>query len=101
MKVFRVWRYVLAPTDEQAAQMRQCAGVVRLVYNLALEQRRARRLSHTPAPQSELGDDPSPENRPGPLRWTRDIAGTVKNVTVTSDPLGWHVSIGCDEPDLF
>ena len=40
MKVFRVWRYVLAPTDEQAAQMRQCAGVVRLVYNLALEQRR-------------------------------------------------------------
>ena len=67
MKVFRVWRYVLASTDEQAAQMRQCAGVVRLVYNLALEQRRARRLSHTPAPQSELGDDPSPENRPGPL----------------------------------
>ena len=42
-----------------------------------------------------------PKIGPVRFRWTRDIAGTVKNVTVTSDPLGWHVSIGCDEPDLF
>ena len=40
MKVFRAYRYRLKPTEEQAAQMRQFSGVVRLVYNLALEQRR-------------------------------------------------------------
>ena len=30
------------------------------------------------------------------FRWTRDIAGAVKNVTVSRDPLGWHVSISCE-----
>jgi len=38
--IFRGYRYKLAPTDSQAALLRQFAGVCRLVYNLALEQRR-------------------------------------------------------------
>lgn len=36
----RAFRYKLAPSAEQDALLRQFAGVVRLVYNLALEQRR-------------------------------------------------------------
>jgi putative transposase len=35
----RAFRYRLEPTAEQAAQLEQFAGVARLVYNLALEQR--------------------------------------------------------------
>jgi len=38
--IHRAFRYKLAPTSEQEALFRQFAGVVRLVYNLALEQRR-------------------------------------------------------------
>jgi putative transposase len=37
----RAFRYKLAPDAGQEAMFRQFAGVVRLVYNLALEQRRA------------------------------------------------------------
>ena len=172
MKGFRAYRYRLKPTEEQAAQMRRFSGVVRLVYNLALEQRRdwwrqyaartgksltyvaqARELTELrrsfdwiaavsqTCQQQALRDldrayanffagrsgYPSPRRRgvndgfrfqgrecrvrrlnrnwgmihlpkigPVRFRWTRDIAGAVKNVTVTRDPLGWHVSIGCD-----
>ena len=38
--ILRGFRYKLAPTAEQAGLFRQFAGVCRLVYNLALEQRR-------------------------------------------------------------
>ncbi|WFU89026.1 transposase [Rhizobium sp. CC1099] len=38
--IHRAFRYQLAPTAEQEVLLRQFAGVVRLVYNLALEQRR-------------------------------------------------------------
>jgi putative transposase len=38
--IHRAFRYRLAPSAEQDALLRQFAGVVRLVYNLALEQRR-------------------------------------------------------------
>ena len=38
--IHRAFRYKLAPSTEQDALLRQFAGVVRLVYNLALEQRR-------------------------------------------------------------
>jgi len=38
--IHRAFRYKLAPSAEQDALLRQFAGVVRLVYNLALEQRR-------------------------------------------------------------
>ena len=38
--IHRAFRYKLAPTPEQEALLRQFAGVCRLVYNLALEQRR-------------------------------------------------------------
>ncbi|MFA1677006.1 helix-turn-helix domain-containing protein, partial [Rhizobium mongolense] len=38
--IHRAFRYKLAPTAEQEVLLRQFAGVVRLVYNLALEQRR-------------------------------------------------------------
>ena len=37
--IHRGFRYRLGPTSEQEAQFRQFAGVCRLVYNLALEQR--------------------------------------------------------------
>ncbi|MFA1626245.1 helix-turn-helix domain-containing protein, partial [Rhizobium mongolense] len=38
--IHRAFRSKLAPTAEQEVLLRQFAGVVRLVYNLALEQRR-------------------------------------------------------------
>lgn len=38
--IFRAFRYKLSPTVEQEVAFRQHAGVCRLVYNLALEQRR-------------------------------------------------------------
>ena len=172
MIVNRAYRYRLKPTDEQAAQMRQFSGVVRLVYNLALEQRRdwwrqyavrtgksltyvaqARELtelrrsfdwiaavSQTSQQQALRDLDrayanffagragyPTPRRRgvndafrflgrecrirrlnrnwgmihlpkigEVRFRWTRDIAGTVKNVTVSRAALGWHVSISCE-----
>ncbi|MBK3404065.1 helix-turn-helix domain-containing protein [Methylorubrum populi] len=37
--ILRGFRYRLDPLPEQEALLRQCAGVCRLVYNLALEQR--------------------------------------------------------------
>src|SRR5690606_5998526 len=40
MDVHRAFRYKLAPTAEQEGLFRQFAGVCRLIYNLALEQRR-------------------------------------------------------------
>jgi|JRYH01.1.fsa_nt_gb putative transposase len=40
MDVHRAFRYKLAPTAEQEVLFRQFAGVCRLIYNLALEQRR-------------------------------------------------------------
>ena len=55
--IHRGLRYRLAPTPEQEAQFRQFAGVCRLVYNLALEQRetwgRRRRIGYL-AQQTEL-----------------------------------------------
>lgn len=41
METIRGYRYRLKPTAEQEAILSQTCGVVRLVYNLALEQRRA------------------------------------------------------------
>ena len=38
--ILRGFRYKLAPTAEQEVLFRQFSGVCRLVYNLALEQRR-------------------------------------------------------------
>lgn len=38
--IHRSFRFRLAPTSEQAEQLQQTAGVIRLVYNLALAQRR-------------------------------------------------------------
>lgn len=170
--ILRGFCYKLAPTNEQAALFRQFAGVCRLVYNLALEQRRdwwrhyqrqigarlgyvaqARELTLLRAEydwiaavsqtcqQQALRDldkaylnffagragYPSPR-RKGindafrfqgrevevarlnrnwghvrlpkigwiRFRWTRAIAGAVKNVTVSLDPQGWHVSFACE-----
>lgn len=39
-EIFRAYRYRLYPTPEQESLFRQFSGVCRLVYNLALEQRR-------------------------------------------------------------
>lgn len=38
--IHRAFRYKLRPTEDQARQFVQFSGVVRLIYNLALEQRR-------------------------------------------------------------
>lgn len=170
--ILRGFRYKLAPTGDQAALFRQFAGVCRLVYNLALEQRRdwwrqfaaqtgsrlnyvaqARELTALRADcdwiaavsqtcqQQALRDldkayanffagragYPSPR-RKGindafrfqgreveferlnrnwgrvrlpkigwvRFRWTRAITGAIKNVTVSHDPLGWHISFACE-----
>ena len=160
-------RFRLYATDEQEALFRQFSGVCRLVYNLALEQRRdwwrpfkentgfgisvssqCRELTTLRAefdwisavsiiPQQQAlrdlekayqnffagrADYPSPRKRgindsfrfsgrdcqflklnakwaavklpkigEVKFRLTRDIPGTVKNVTVSLDALGWHV----------
>jgi putative transposase len=41
--ILRGFRYKLDPTPQQEALFRQFAGVWRLIYNLALEQRRDHR----------------------------------------------------------
>ncbi|MCP4952338.1 MAG: IS200/IS605 family element transposase accessory protein TnpB [Proteobacteria bacterium] len=46
MKIVRHYRYKLKPTAEQERLFSQFAGVCRLVYNLALEQRRTWGKSH-------------------------------------------------------
>lgn len=170
-------RYKLAPTVEQEALFRQFAGVCRLVYNLALEQRRdwwrhyeantASRLNYVTqareltalraqydwieavsqtCQQQALRDldkayanffkgiarYPTPRRkgvndtfrfqgrevevrklngkrsavRLPKIGWvkfrdTRPLRGTVKNVTVTLDALGWHVSFACEIEHAF
>ena len=46
MELVRGYRYRLEPTDAQTEQLAQFCGVCRLVYNLALEQRRKWGRSH-------------------------------------------------------
>jgi len=46
MQITRHFRYKLKPTQEQEQLLREFAGVCRLVYNLALEQRRIWGKSH-------------------------------------------------------
>jgi putative transposase len=170
--ILRGFRYKLAPTAEQEALFRQFAGVCRLIYNLALEQRRdhwrayqrqtgkslgyvaqARELTALRAEynwiaavsqtcqQQALRDldqafasffagrarYPSPRRkgvndsfrfqgreietkrlngkwsavRLPKIGWvkfrdTRPMRGKLKNVTVSLDPLGWHVSFCCE-----
>ena len=170
--ILRGFRYKLAPTPEQETLFKQFSGVCRLVYNLALEQRRdwwrhyerqtgsrlnyvmqARELtalrsqydwiaavSQTCQQQALRDLDkayvnffkgiaryPSPRRRgindafrfqgrevevmPVNARWstvrlpkigwvkfrdTRPLRGTVKNATVSLDPLGWHISFACE-----
>ena len=169
--IHRGFRYKLAPNGEQEALFRQFAGVCRLVYNLALEQRRAfwrqyqrqtgRHLSYVaqardltalraeydwiaavsqtcqqqalrdldqafanffagraryPAPRRKGVNDAfrfqgrEVEVRTLNGKWsavrlpkigwvkfrdTRPLRGTVRNVTVALDALGWHVSFAC------
>src|SRR5271166_5394555 len=170
--ILRGLRFKLQPTAEQESLFRQFSGVCRLVYNLALEQRRdwyrqfqrntGKRLSYVAqareltalraefewiaavsqtAEQQALrdldtafgnffagrADYPRPRkkgerdsfrfqgrecsvtrlNRKWSLvcfpkiglvkfRDTRPIGGTVKNVTVTHEANGWHVSFCCE-----
>lgn len=170
--ILRGFRYKLAPTTEQERLFRQFAGVCRLVYNLALEQRRAwwqqyeretgsklnyvaqaRELTALRAEfdwiaavsqtcqQQALRDldkayvnffkgiarYPSPRKkgindsfrfqgrevetkqlngkwsavRLPKIGWvkfrdTRPMRGTVKNATISLDPLGWHISFACE-----
>ena len=170
--ILRGFRYKLAPTAEQAGLFRQFAGVCRLVYNLALEQRRdwwrhyeretgsrlnyvaqareltalraeydwiatvsqtcqqqalrdldkafvnffAGRASYPSSRKKGINDSFRFQGREVETKrfngkwsavrlpkigWvkfrdTRPMRGTVKNVTVSLDPLGWHVSFACE-----
>ena len=166
MTIARGFRYRLEPSPEQEALFRQFAGVCRLTYNLALEQRatwgREHRLGYVAqaadltklraefdwvravyvsCQQQALRDldrafsnvfagrasFPRPRRRgvddsfrfPGreigtrrlngnwsavrlpkigwvKFRDSRPIRGVVKNVTVSRDPLGWHVAFACE-----
>ncbi|KDM68744.1 RNA-guided endonuclease TnpB family protein [Acidiphilium sp. JA12-A1] len=167
----RAFRYKLKVDAAQDSVFRQYAGVVRLIYNVALEQRSVfwrqhlartgkaisvttqcreltalraeydwiRALHVTPQQQAlrdldkALGnffagraDYPKPRSRREnnafrfqgrevdvetlsrkwarvrlpkigwvKFRLTRPLRGTIKNVTVALDPLGWHVSFAC------
>lgn len=170
--IHRGYRYRLAPSAEQEELFRQFAGVCRLVYNLALEQRRdhsrryervtGKKLNYfaqcreltalradvdwiaavtctcqeqalrdldrafarffsgdakypTPRRRGEhdtfrfKGSEVSTKRLNGKwaavrlpkigwvkFRDTRPMRGTVKNVTVNLDALGWHVSFACE-----
>jgi putative transposase len=170
--ILRGFRYKLAQSAEQEALFRQFTGVCRLIYNLALEQRRdfwrqyqrltgsqlnyiaqARELTalraqydwiaavsqtcqqqalrdldkafsnffkgiaHYPSPRRKnLNDAFRFQGREVEVRklngkwsavrlpkigWvkfrnTRPMRGTIKNVTVTRDALGWHISFACE-----
>lgn len=171
-KIRRGYKFKLRTTDEQAAMLSQHAGVCRLVYNLALEQRRdhhrqyrattgkhisygsqaaeltalraefdwIRAVTQT-AQQQALRDldrayqnffagvasYPTPRKRgvndsfrfqgreatfrrlnkswglvklpkigEVRFRWTRGIPGKLKNVTISLDPLGWHISFSTE-----
>jgi len=170
--IHRGFKFKLSPTPGQGSQFRQFSGVCRLVYNLALEQRRdwwrhfrsatgqhlnyaaqCRELTKLRAEfdwiasvtqtcqQQALRDldkayanffagragYPSPRKRGDNdafrfqarecetkrinARWsavrlpkigwvkfrdTRPLQGTVKNVTVSQDAIGWHVSFACE-----
>lgn len=172
MRMLRGFRYKLDPTPEQEALFRQFAGVCRLVYNLALEQRRdwsrhyerktGRKLNYVaqareltalraefdwiaavsqtcqqqalrdldkafanffagraryPTPRRKGVNDAfrfqgrEVETKRLNGRWsavrlpkigwvkfrdTRPTRGIVKNVTVSLDALGWHVSFACE-----
>lgn len=172
MITHRGLKFKISPTVEQESLFRRYAGVVRLVYNLALEQRRdwwrqyrantgqtinyvsqSREIKHlrsefdwiASVPQNCLqqaindaesvfrnffagrGGYPTPRKKGAHdsfrfsgrychfrrlnkswgavrlpkigevhFRWTRDIPGRVLNVTVSRDPLGWHISFGCE-----
>ena len=172
MIINRGYRFLLKPTAAQERQFRLFSGVCRLIYNLALEQRRdfhrqfrrstgnaisygsqareltelraqydwIRAVSQT-AQQQALRDLDTAFRRffegvaeyPRPrrkgvndafrfqgrevsvsrlnrswgsvrlpkigavrFRWTREVPNTVKNVTVSRDVLGWHVSFSAE-----
>lgn len=172
MKISRGYRFKLDPTPEQVDAFARHAGVCRVVYNLALEQRRdhyrqfreatgwsisfasqcrelrllraefdwIRDVTATCQEQALRDLDRAFQNffsgrssypqfrRRGindsfrckgretafrrlnrswgavklpkigevRFRWTRDIPGTVKNATVSLDPLGWHISFSTE-----
>lgn len=173
MKIYRGYRFLLRPTDVQMALMEQHARVCRMIFNLALEQRRdhyrqfrramgknisyisqaaeltelraefdwIRAVSQTAQQQalrdldrayqnffSGIADYPSfrrkfvnesfrfqgrevtfrrlnrswgmvklPRIGEVRFRWTRDIPGKLKNVTVGLDALGWNVSFATEQ----
>ncbi|WP_417255283.1 RNA-guided endonuclease InsQ/TnpB family protein [Celeribacter sp.] len=118
----RGYRYKLKPTPAQERLFAQSAGVCRLIYNLALEQRR----DHWRAFKRQTGSSisyPSPrkkgrndtfrfqgrevrvrklngawsEVRLPKIGWvrfrdTRPLRGKVNNATISLAPNGWHVS---------
>lgn len=168
MKIHRGYKFLLSPTPAQRDAFAAHAGVCRLIYNLALEQRRDHHqqfkratgfgisfasqcreltqiraefdwiaavtqtaqeqalrdldrayqnffagISAYPTPRKKGVNDSFrfrgrevtfrrlnkswglvrlPKIGNVRFRWTRDIPGTLKNVTVSLDAIGWHVS---------
>ncbi len=177
MKISRGYRFKLRPTEEQAQLLFQHVGVCRLVYNLALEQRRdhhrqfraatgkhisygsqaaeltalraefdwIRAVTQTAQQQALRDLDRAYQNffsgiaaYPTPrkkgvndsfrfqgrevafrrlnkswglaklpkigevrFRWTRDIPGKLKNVTISLDPIGWHISFATEREEVI
>ena len=175
MKISRGYKFKLDPTDAQAKAFARNVGVCRVVYNLALEQRRdhyrqfrratgfgisfasqCRELTELraevdwiaegslTAQQQALRDlataysnffagraDYPTFRRKGinesfryqgrevafrrlnkswgvaklpkigevRFRWTREIPGKLKNVTISLDPLGWHISFATEREE--
>jgi putative transposase len=173
MKINRGYRFKLDPTAAQTAALEQHARVCRMVYNLAVEQRRdhhrqfrratGKHISYTSQAAeltelraefdwiravtqtcqqqalrdvdrayqnffSGIADYPSfrkkginesfrfqgrevtfrrlnrswgmvklPKIGEVRFRWNRDIPGKLKNVTISLDPLGWHVSFATEQ----
>ncbi|MEN3145708.1 transposase [Neorhizobium sp. IRAMC:178] len=173
MQINRGYKFLLRPTSVQMAAMEQHASICRLIYNLAVEQRRdhyrqfqramGRPISFATqcleltklraefewlsavsltAQQQALRDVQSayqnffsgrseypsfrkkginesfrfqgrevsfrrlnkswgivklPKIGDVRFRWTRDIPGKLKNVTIILDPLGWHVSFSTEQ----
>jgi putative transposase len=172
MKINRGYRFLLSPTPAQEDAFAHHAGVCRLIYNIALEQRREhhrqfmratgsgisfasqcreltqiraefdwiREVTQTCQQQALRDLDRAYQNffdgvsaYPTPrkkgindsfrfigrevrfqrlnkswglvklpkignvrFRWTRDIPGKLKNVTISLDPIGWHISFSTE-----
>src|ERR671916_1253131 len=95
--ILRSFRYTLQPTTGQEALFRQFAGVCRLIYNLALEQRRDWWKHYERETGSKL-NYVAQARELTTLRaeydWIAAVSQTC-HVTVSLAADGWHVAFAC------